>query len=702
MSFEKYQQNIDLAYAYNLINILSEDRFINNKDLGGRNAGSKAEHAAARFLMEEMKNIGLEEVRLEEFESVEWEFRKAELRLTEPHREDKIALYAFPSVGTPPEGINAEIIDVNKGTKADYLGLNAEGRIVLADVDLLEDWWVSFVALEAKLHNASAVIIYCTKGYGQRHETAMVAANLAASGDIPVLSMSKKDALALKSLLRERPLTAGLTVDSTYKQNGISCNVVGKIRGVRSDELILTGNHYDMHFSGAMDNNSGTALTLSVAKSMVQSDYRPNRDIVFILHGSEENGAKDSYYDWAIGSYKSIAEIHPEWVGKAILYINFELPGLAISDKAFTTTPPSLFTYIKDFSQKSVKPEGCFLNSIKTERCYPQLILSDDWPYNANGVPSIMNGNKFDDAGAYYKEYLDIYHTQFDTAEVFDANAFLFNAGFFGQLIMDMDSLLLAPLDFSNEAELLSLDGQDQDFLYGFEGYLSYRDAVTELKSRTETLYSGLTDINAGFIRKGSANRIRKDLSKNPAGHTGSLYEKAHSINCKALEVFRIYQSEILKLGNEGETLMIGHRHILNNLKLLDLCISALKREEPDKALESLQKIEDEKYSFYFSREVVDHINLQKYAPEYEEKRFWGKGKLTEPVDLYDTIQRLRQGPPSSGHCYDREILELTIWKEKQTDVLNRILSDEAASVGKINRIISDILTELPELDKAI
>ena len=37
-------------------------------------------------------------------------------------------------------------------------------------------------------------------------------------------------------------------------------------------------------------------------------------------------------YDWSTGAYKQVFEAHPEWAGKVIANINFEMPALSIGD----------------------------------------------------------------------------------------------------------------------------------------------------------------------------------------------------------------------------------------------------------------------------------------------------------------------------------------------------------------------------------
>ena len=64
-----------------------------------------------------------------------------------------------------------------------------------------------------------------------------------------------------------------------------------------------------------------------MAKGMVDSGYQPENDILFVCHGAEEWGAIGSQYDWTTGAWEMIHTAHPEWAGKTIAMLNFELPG---------------------------------------------------------------------------------------------------------------------------------------------------------------------------------------------------------------------------------------------------------------------------------------------------------------------------------------------------------------------------------------
>ena len=97
--------------------------------------------------------------------------------------------------------------------------------------------------------------------------------------------------------------TAGLSVASeTYEINNEPVrNLVATIRGgIRPDEIIVVGAHYDsvLGSPGANDNASGVAALLAIARSLAAEEVRP-RTIRFVAFVNEE---PPYFKTWAMGS----------------------------------------------------------------------------------------------------------------------------------------------------------------------------------------------------------------------------------------------------------------------------------------------------------------------------------------------------------------------------------------------------------------
>ena len=123
-----------------------------------------------------------------------------------------------------------------------------------------------------------------------------------------VLTAGGHDFDELKERAGERGFTAvatGVTVEGGLRaqvRRVETENVVGLVRGsARPDEYILVTSHYD-HFgvgeaidgdsiyNGAYDNASGTALIMEMARALAERDPAPERSVLFIATGAEEQG----------------------------------------------------------------------------------------------------------------------------------------------------------------------------------------------------------------------------------------------------------------------------------------------------------------------------------------------------------------------------------------------------------------------------
>lgn len=81
-------------------------------------------------------------------------------------------------------------------------------------------------------------------------------------------------------------------------------NVIGMIPGTKADETLLIGGHLDHigeapeggYFPGALDNASGTAMMLELARLCAGQDTPPEKTLIFAAWNAEENGLNGSEY----------------------------------------------------------------------------------------------------------------------------------------------------------------------------------------------------------------------------------------------------------------------------------------------------------------------------------------------------------------------------------------------------------------------
>jgi len=126
-----------------------------------------------------------------------------------------------------------------------------------------------------------------------------------------------------KAISLEEKLSTTVKVTSVYNKSN---NLIGKITGTkRPDEYILYTAHWDhlgvgkpdakgdSIYNGALDNASGTAALLEIARAFRNEDPKPERTIIFLCVTGEEQGLLGSEYYGQHPIYplkKTVAELN--------------------------------------------------------------------------------------------------------------------------------------------------------------------------------------------------------------------------------------------------------------------------------------------------------------------------------------------------------------------------------------------------------
>ncbi|MBN2050335.1 MAG: M28 family peptidase [Spirochaetales bacterium] len=685
-----YMEAVDTAYGYELA--LSMNQFVNS-ELGGRQAGSDAEHKAADYLVQKMKEIGLSDVQKEEFRCDKWQFNESTLKVLSPAGEDmEIKPYSYASGGTSPEGITAELVYAGMGTLWDYEEMDVRGKIVLIDINMYDNWWITYPSLEAALHGAAAIINSCDGGYAQLAEDSMNCQDFCGPVTIPSVNISRQDAGYLKGLLEAGPVTVNLTVDNVVEPGGKSYNITGKIPGKTEDEIIVVGDHYDVHFWGFQDNNCAIALTLGIAKAMIESGYQPERTLVFVLHGSEEWGTIDSRYDWSTGAWNMINHVHPEWVGKALAYINFELPAYEFGETITIASTPELHSFLADFTKTAPQPKGCFPGGL-SDAWVQQTTWADQWSYNSAGVPGLHNGFIEDEEGETYEFYANIYHSQYDTEALYNEAVFDFHHRLYGALVMTLDKNPALALDFSFKAALMkdtvSIDAFD---MAGVDAEM-FLGVIDDFETLSAEVYGQIAELNSLYTAL-RAQKTKPALLQ-------EIRVAGAEANNSILAAFKAMQDGLTRL-DWWDTEMFGHEMTQDSILVMAEAIDSLEAGDIDYVVdELLWLIEDEWYSYYFSKEVAQ-MDDESIMAGQDYNLTWGKGRVPCAVDLWEATMSLNMKYGSSGEDVSKEIADLEYWLDDQKNFLAQRVSEEIDALKKIQGILSEIdLTEVITKAKA-
>jgi Zn-dependent M28 family amino/carboxypeptidase len=201
----------------------------------------------------------------------------------------------------------------------------------------------------------------------------------------------KKQAATREFKLVPLGLEASLAIRNTLRTID-SRNVVAKLEGsdpVRKDEYVVYSAHWD-HFgigtpvkgdkiyNGALDNASGVATVLEIARAFTEVKPAPKRSILFLMVTAEEQGLLGSQYYSVTPIYplaKTVANINVDGVNQWGRTSDLTIVGLGASD---------LDDYIKDAAaeqNRTLRPDA------EPEKGF--YYRSDHFNFAKQGVPAL-------------------------------------------------------------------------------------------------------------------------------------------------------------------------------------------------------------------------------------------------------------------------------------------------------------------------
>ena len=626
---QQYIASLDIEASYNLAKQMEAYR--TNPVLGYRPAGSKAEFETGEMLKSYMEDLGLSNVRKDEIKVDGWEFEKAVLAYADAAGErQEVQLGAYQTDFVTKGAETFQVVYVGKGGEKDYADKDVTGKIVLAEINQRDEWWINFPVYQAHEKGAKALIAVQVGGYGQVDEKALNAQDIAGPPEAAAFSMSFEDSEKLKACLDEKgEITVTLDASSRVMRDVSTYNILGEIPGKRSDRMILLSAHYDSYFSGFQDDNTAVAMMLGIARAFIKMGYQPENTWVFCAMAAEEWGIADSKYDWSTGAYAEVFNVHPEWAGKVIGDFNFELPALSNGNLDGIRC-----TYeYKDFFEDTLKalpalspayPEGVLVSA-------PIETWSDDFSVAISGIPSMVN--EFS-AGSFMTTH---YHSQYDSDEYYNEAAYRFHHELYGLLLMHLDRQSVAPLNFAEVFEQASASLDVLMCQKSGSRVTALLNLLGQTEEMAEEVYDRIYDINE-------------------AGVDSEQCREAENI---LLKVFKMAQDKYVRLTWE-DAVVFPQEAAQNNLRYLKKAIRALKRKIPDAeaAFEALYEIDNNAYAFQFSKQVYERFT--DYVLDQNSDRLqWGRGRIVHHENLYDLVAQLMDKYHQGATDFSDQIVEL-------------------------------------------
>lgn len=403
----------------------------------GRIPGSKYHQRGLDFLADEYAKLGLD-VRREKIDLPPlWYPTKLTASYTTATKTAPL-LTMFPIDGTkatPKNGITAEAVWVGVGAAPDLIGRDLRGKAVLVYSTFVPGGRSHSASDRAGLFNSDTLVtkagaamiinVMAVPGNGQFNPEGAPEGPDA----VPTLTISQDEGF----MLRDR-LAAGEKVQLTVtldieERTGLKTeNIYATLPGM-SDEQLLIMAHCDGFFQGAMDNASGMATGLEIARhyAKLPKSARP-RTIVFLAtpdhhHGEHGRAQVIKTYDWK----KVAAILNLEHTSQTLLYMyNQDLvTANAISARRWYASGSPAF-------QQLVK------NTLR------------DFNVSVYTVPERNAGGSLGALTSYAPAFhiIDhvIYHTTLDTPELVPAVGLTYSARAFLKILDEANTMTMAEL----------------------------------------------------------------------------------------------------------------------------------------------------------------------------------------------------------------------------------------------------------------
>lgn len=267
---------------------------------GARPSASPALESAVDWILERMREDGLENVHGEPVVVPRWERGTESVEMLSPRRERLPMLGLGGSVGTPAGGLTAPVSVVTNFAELTQRSAEIRGRIVLFNVPFTEyGQTVRFRtqgAIEAAKAGAAASLIRSVGEDPLRTPHTGVMRYEDGVARIPHAALAPEDADRIaREVTRGRPVTLRLQMSAAERGVATNRNVIAEIRGrEKPDEIVVLGGHIDSWDvgQGAQDDGGGCVAAWEALRWMKKLGLRPRRTVRCVLWTHEEWGGR--------------------------------------------------------------------------------------------------------------------------------------------------------------------------------------------------------------------------------------------------------------------------------------------------------------------------------------------------------------------------------------------------------------------------
>ncbi len=370
---------------------------------GPRFSGTENLEDAIDWILEEMERDGLENVHGEEVMVPRWVRGNEWVELIEPRQKKLDMLGLGGSVGTPPEGITAEVVVVKSFDELTARADEAKGKIILFNVPFITygetvRYRYGGASAAAKA-GAVASLIRSVGPFSMKTPHTGGMGYQEGVPKIPHAAITVEDAMMLQRMAdRGQRVVVRLTIEAHFDEDVPSRNVVGEIVGrEHPEEVVVLGGHIDSWDvgTGAMDDAGGCVAAWEAVRLMHELNLRPRRTVRVVLWTNEENGLRGG---------RAYRDTHESELDNHILAMESDNGVFKPLGFGFTGS---------DGARATVKEIAKFLESIKADSIKEGGAAADIGPLEKEGVPVMslkVEGSR----------YFWYHHTWADTIDKLD------------------------------------------------------------------------------------------------------------------------------------------------------------------------------------------------------------------------------------------------------------------------------------------
>ncbi|OAN60751.1 carboxypeptidase [Balneola sp. EhC07] len=300
-----------------LANDLGFERLAHLTDYyGPRLSGSEVLEQGIDWVVQEMEKDGFDRIWTQPVTVPHWVRGKESATLDAPIQKELPMASLGGSVGTPEEGITAEVMLVKSFEDLEKRSAEANGKIVLFNVPFTTygqtvQYRVNGASAAAK-HGAVASALASVASYSMQTPHTGTMSYEEGVKKIPHAALTTEDANLIERFIkRGETVTLTLKMEAKNLPDAQSRNVIAEIKGSEfPEEIIVMGGHIDAwdNGHGAMDDGGGCVAAWEALRLIKETGVRPKRTIRVVLWTNEENGLRgaNEYLRWVQEDEKSL------------------------------------------------------------------------------------------------------------------------------------------------------------------------------------------------------------------------------------------------------------------------------------------------------------------------------------------------------------------------------------------------------------